>query len=161
MTHADERDLSETRDCVRRWTTQVTFLRRAWEDRIDSDWARLVQSSSGTDGEALTSLHYRPPCKHNYKLISQSLRTFVCYKFPSCSFVSNQPAIMQTTALLNKPVVQTRISRPSAIRSFRAPSAPVVARRNVVVRAEVQMHYRRANIIPAHFASFLGVDGLV
>lgn len=47
-------------------------------------------------------------------------------------------ANMQATALMSKPVaVQTRVSRPSAIRSFRAPAAPVVARRNLVVRAEV------------------------
>ncbi|DBA83545.1 TPA: hypothetical protein ACH3X2_006466 [Trebouxia sp. C0005] len=44
---------------------------------------------------------------------------------------------MQTSALMTKPVaVQSRIARPSSIRSFRAPSAPVAARRSFVVRAE-------------------------
>ena len=33
--------------------------------------------------------------------------------------------------------MQSRVARPSSIRSFRAPSAPVAARRSFVVRAEV------------------------
>lgn len=45
---------------------------------------------------------------------------------------------MQTSALMTSPLAaQSRIARPSAIRSLRAPSAPLAARRNFVVRAEV------------------------
>ena len=64
----------------------------------------------------------------------------VCYcqlSLPLLDFRSNS-FNMQTSALMTSPLaVQSRIVRPSSIRSFRAPSAPVAARRNFVVRAEV------------------------
>ena len=76
------------------------------------------------------------------------------------AFSTHTLADMQATALMSKPVaVQTRISRPSAIRSFRAPAAPVVARRNFVVRAEVCCFSFRSSLVPCRYSCCTIVSG--